>query len=120
MRVTGAVSDTVLTVVAAATVFTVMLTIGLGIILREFRWVWGHPALVGRALFSILVAVPAAAVLVSRGLALRSPRSCFLWDARAKCSRDRQCGSISSLPASPCCPMRSGVTGSLPGGNRTG
>jgi len=70
MRVTGAVSDTVLTVVAAATVFTVMLTIGLGIVLREFRWVWGHPALVGRALFSVLVGVPAAAVLVSKGLAL--------------------------------------------------
>jgi BASS family bile acid:Na+ symporter len=70
MPATDAVPEAVLTVVAAATVFTVMLTIGLGIVLREFRWVWGHPALVGRALFSVLVAVPAAAVLVSRGLAL--------------------------------------------------
>jgi bile acid:Na+ symporter, BASS family len=70
MPATDAVSEAVLTVVAAATVFTVMLTIGLGIVLREFRWVCRHPALVGRALFSVLVAVPAAAVLVARGLAL--------------------------------------------------
>ena len=67
---TGVVPAAVLSIVAAATVFTVMLTIGFGIVLREFRWVWGHPSLVGRALFSVLVAVPAAAVLVSKGLAL--------------------------------------------------
>jgi BASS family bile acid:Na+ symporter len=67
---TGVVPETVLTAVAAATVFTVMLTIGLGIVLQEFRWVWGHPGLVARGLFSVLVAVPAAAVLVARGVAL--------------------------------------------------
>lgn len=70
MSVTGVVPEAVLTVVAAATVFTVMLTIGLGIVPREFRWVWGNPGLVARGLFSVLVAVPVAAVLVARGLAL--------------------------------------------------
>jgi BASS family bile acid:Na+ symporter len=65
-----AVPEAVLTIVAAATVFTVMLTIGLGIVLREFRSEWGNPGLVARGLFSVLVAVPVAAVLVARGLAL--------------------------------------------------
>ena len=70
MPATGAVSEALLTIVAAATVFTVMLTIGLGIVLREFRWVWSNRGLVARGLISVLVAVPVAAVLVARGLAL--------------------------------------------------
>jgi bile acid:Na+ symporter, BASS family len=70
MPVSGAIPEAVLTVVAAATVFTVMFSIGLGIVPREFRWVWGNPGLVARGLFSVLVAVPAVALVVARAFDL--------------------------------------------------
>jgi hypothetical protein len=73
MPVTSAVPETVLTVVAAATVFTVMLTIGLGIVLREFRWVWGNRGLVARALFSVLVPAPGTRTAVAISSAARNP-----------------------------------------------
>ena len=66
MPVTGPVPESLLTVVAAATIFTVMLDIGLGVVLGEFRWVWRHPGLVTRALFAVLVAVPTLALAVCR------------------------------------------------------
>jgi bile acid:Na+ symporter, BASS family len=70
MPVAGAIPEPVLAVVAAATVFTVMLTIGLGIVLGEFRSVWGNPGLVVRGLFSVLIAVPVIAVIVTHALEL--------------------------------------------------
>ncbi|MGY4829105.1 bile acid:sodium symporter family protein [Sphaerotilaceae bacterium SBD11-9] len=69
----GLVPERVITFVAAATIFTVMFTLGLGIVLREFRGVAHSPGLVARALFAVLVAVPVLAVLVVRSLDL--PRS---------------------------------------------
>ena len=53
---------------AAATVFAVMFTLGLGIAFGEFRWIAARPGLVGRSLFSVLVAVPAIALLVAKSL----------------------------------------------------
>ncbi|MGA8032264.1 MAG: hypothetical protein WCB48_07695, partial [Casimicrobiaceae bacterium] len=66
MPVTGPIPEWLLTAVAAATIFTVMFGIGLGVVLREFRWVWRHPGLIARALFAVLIAVPAPALLVCR------------------------------------------------------
>jgi BASS family bile acid:Na+ symporter len=73
MPVTGAIPEAFLTVVAAATVFTVMFDLGLGIVPREFRWVWRHPGLVAKGLFSVLIAVPALALLVTRAFDLARP-----------------------------------------------
>jgi BASS family bile acid:Na+ symporter len=55
---------------ALATVFTVMFDVGLGIVPGEFLWLWRRPALMLKALFAVLVAVPAIALLVSRTLDL--------------------------------------------------
>ena len=70
MPVGGIVPEGVLALAAAATVFTVMFTLGLGIAIAEFRWVLGRPALVARGLFAVLVAVPAIALVVTRALDL--------------------------------------------------
>lgn len=47
---------------AVATVFVVMFHLGLGILPREFLWVWRRAALMLKALFAVLVAVPAVAL----------------------------------------------------------
>jgi len=61
---------------ALATVFTVMLDVGLGIVPGEFLWLWRRPALMLKALFAVLVAVPAVAMAVARLLDL--PRAAEL------------------------------------------
>jgi BASS family bile acid:Na+ symporter len=66
----GPIPESLLTLVAATTVFTVMFTLGLGVRLREFRWVLAHAGLIARALFCVLVAVPALALVVCRTLEL--------------------------------------------------
>lgn len=55
---------------AAATVFVVMFHLGLGLLPREFVWVWRRPGLMAQALFAVLVAVPAIALVVARSLDL--------------------------------------------------
>lgn len=70
MPVNGAVPELLFTVVAAAAIFTVMFDVGLGIEVGEFRWVWRHPALVARALFAVLIAVPTVALLIGRAFDL--------------------------------------------------
>jgi BASS family bile acid:Na+ symporter len=55
---------------AVATVFVVMFHLGLGIPPREFLRAWRQPALTLKALFSVLVAVPVIALVVSRMLGL--------------------------------------------------
>jgi BASS family bile acid:Na+ symporter len=62
----GAIPEQFLTIAAAATLFAVMFDLGLGIVPREFRWVWHHPGLIIKALFAVLIAVPAIALLVTR------------------------------------------------------
>jgi BASS family bile acid:Na+ symporter len=67
---TGPVPDWMLNVLAAGTVFTVMFSLGLGIAAGELKLIWQRPALMSRGLFSVLVAVPAVALLVTRFLNL--------------------------------------------------
>jgi bile acid:Na+ symporter, BASS family len=55
---------------ALATVFTVMFDVGLGIVPGEFLWLWRRPALMLKALFAVLVAVPVIAFVVARFLDL--------------------------------------------------
>jgi len=59
MPVDAPVPEQVLAVLAAVTIFTVMLAVGLAIVPGEFRWVFDHPALLVKGLFAVLVAVPA-------------------------------------------------------------
>jgi BASS family bile acid:Na+ symporter len=73
MTLGGTVPEALMTVVAAATVFSVMFVIGLGIVPREFRWVWQHSGLVAKGLFSVLIAVPALALVVARAFDLARP-----------------------------------------------
>jgi predicted Na+-dependent transporter len=63
---TGPVAGWVLNLVAVGTVFTVMFSVGLGIVVSELRLVWQRPGLMLRGLFSVLVAVPALALAVTR------------------------------------------------------
>lgn len=67
---TGIVPDWLLSLAALGTVFTVMFSIGLGIAWGQFRWIWGHPGLMLRSLFAVLVAVPAVAIVVANALGL--------------------------------------------------
>ena len=70
MPVTGPIPNWVLSIAAAATIFTVMFGLGLEIAPGEFRWVWRRPGLMVKALFSVLVAVPVLALVVTRALDL--------------------------------------------------
>jgi BASS family bile acid:Na+ symporter len=67
---TGPVPEWILNAVAAGTVFTVMFSLGLGIAANELKLIWRRPGLMLRGLFSVLVAVPAVALLVTRFLDL--------------------------------------------------
>jgi len=73
MTLGGTVPEALMTAVATATVFSVMLAIGLGIVPREFRWVWQHRGLVAKGLFSVLIAVPALALVVTTAFDLSRP-----------------------------------------------
>jgi predicted Na+-dependent transporter len=69
----GVVPGWVLSITAAATLFVVMFDLGIAIVPVEFRWVMQRPGLVARALFCVLVAVPALVWLVAHAFAV--PRS---------------------------------------------
>jgi predicted Na+-dependent transporter len=73
MPVAGIVPDWLFSIVAVATVFTVMFDIGLAIVPGDFRSVGSHPGLMLKGLFSVLVAVPALAWFVARMLDLPRP-----------------------------------------------
>ena len=73
MTAGGVVPELLMTATAAATVFSVMFVIGLGIVPREFRWVWQHSGLLAKGLFSVLIAVPALALVVARAFDLARP-----------------------------------------------
>jgi BASS family bile acid:Na+ symporter len=70
MPIDGLIPQWLFTAVAAATVFTIMFDLGLAIEPGEFRWVIERPGLMGRAVFAVLVVVPAVAWLVGRALDL--------------------------------------------------
>jgi len=73
MPIDGPVPGSILTIVAAATLFVVMFDVGLSIVPGEFRWVWQHPVLLLKALFAVLIAVPALALVVTRAMELPRP-----------------------------------------------
>jgi BASS family bile acid:Na+ symporter len=73
MPLNNAIPEWFFTTVAAATVFAVMFDLGLGIVPGEFRWVWRHPGVIAKALFSVLIAVPAVALLVTQVFDLARP-----------------------------------------------
>lgn len=56
--------------VAVATVFTVMVDLGLAIVPGDFRRAWQHPGLMLKGLFSVLVVVAAVALAVTRAFDL--------------------------------------------------
>ena len=70
MPISGPVPEWLLSAVAAATLFTVMFDIGLAIVLAEFRVLVRQPLLLPRAIFAVVVAVPAIAWVVARALDL--------------------------------------------------
>lgn len=68
MPESGFIPWPVFSLIAVATVFTVMLAIGLAMDVRDLRWTLARPALVGRALLSVLVLVPAVAFAIAAWL----------------------------------------------------
>ncbi len=70
MPIEGPVPGSILSIVAAATLFAVMFDLGLAIVPGEFRWVVQRPVLLLKALFAVLVAVPVLALGVTRALEL--------------------------------------------------
>lgn len=64
------IPESVVTILAAVTVCTVMTGIGLRIVPDDVRRIWSRPGPLIRGLVSVLVAVPALAVVISRALAL--------------------------------------------------
>ena len=70
MPIDGPIPGWLLTIVAGATVFSIMFDLGLAIVPGEFRWVWQRPGRLVEGLFAVLVAVPALAWLVVRAFDL--------------------------------------------------
>jgi BASS family bile acid:Na+ symporter len=70
MPITGLVPDWLFSIVAAATVVTIMFSLGLAILPGDFRWAFARPGLMLRSLFAVLVAVPVLAWLVARAFDL--------------------------------------------------
>jgi BASS family bile acid:Na+ symporter len=70
MSIGGPVPEWLLSAVAAATLFAVMFDIGLAIMPPEFRVLGRHPTLLPKAIFAVVVAVPAVAWIVARAFEL--------------------------------------------------
>jgi bile acid:Na+ symporter, BASS family len=73
MPIEGPIPGWLLSGAAIATVFTVMFDLGLAIVPGDFRRAWKHPGLMLKGLFSVLVVVPAVALLVTRMFELARP-----------------------------------------------
>jgi len=61
----GPIPQQLLALAAAATVFTVMFEIGLGVVLGQFHWIPGYPGALARAMFAVLIATPTLSLLVT-------------------------------------------------------
>jgi BASS family bile acid:Na+ symporter len=70
MPIDGPIPGPLLSIVAAATLFAVMFDLGVAIVPGEFRRVLERPALLLKGLFSVLVAVPALALVLTRAFDL--------------------------------------------------
>lgn len=73
MPIDGPIPDWLLSATAIATVFTVMFSLGLAISPGDFRAAWRRPGLMLKGLFSVLVAAPALALIVTRVASLERP-----------------------------------------------
>src|SRR6187401_3587575 len=70
MPESGFIPWPVFSIIAVATVFTVMFAIGVAMDVRDLRWALSQPALLARSLFSVFVVVPVVAVLIAVSLGL--------------------------------------------------
>jgi BASS family bile acid:Na+ symporter len=70
MPVDGPIPEHIFTLFAAATIFTVMFDLGLQIAPGEYDLTWRRARLLLKALFAVLVAVPAIAIIVAQALSL--------------------------------------------------
>jgi len=68
MPITGLIPDTIVTLLAVATLFAVMFTLGSGVGANDFRWTVRHPTALAKGLFCVLVVAPAIAIAVARML----------------------------------------------------
>ncbi|MCC6194274.1 MAG: hypothetical protein IT518_07380, partial [Burkholderiales bacterium] len=70
MPTDGPVPDWLFSIAAAATLLTVMFDLGMTIVASDLRWVAQRPAVLAKALFAVVLAVPAIAWIVCRALDL--------------------------------------------------
>jgi BASS family bile acid:Na+ symporter len=70
MPVDGPIPAQVFTLIAAATIFAVMFDLGLQIVPGEYDWTWRRARLLLKALFAVLVAVPAMAIIAAHAMSL--------------------------------------------------
>jgi BASS family bile acid:Na+ symporter len=70
MPIEGPIPAHVFTLFAAATIFAVMFDLGLNIAPGEYDLTWRRARLLLKALFAVLVAVPATAIIVAQALTL--------------------------------------------------
>ncbi|HEV8500455.1 MAG TPA: hypothetical protein VGR63_02675 [Casimicrobiaceae bacterium] len=70
MQLGGGIPQELLAIAAAATVFTVMLSLGCHLEIREFRGIWRQSGSLAKGLFAVLIAVPALAFVVTHALGL--------------------------------------------------
>jgi len=70
MPIEGPVPAWLFSGVAGLTLWVVMFQVGLAIVPGEFRWVLARPGMLLKGLFSVLIAVPALALLVVRQVEL--------------------------------------------------
>jgi len=73
MPTTGPVPHWLFSIVAAATIFTIMFDLGLAIVPAELRDIGRRPGQLGKSVFAVLVAMPALAWTVSRLMELPRP-----------------------------------------------
>lgn len=76
MPVDGPIPENIFTLVAAATIFTVMFDLGLKIAASDYAWAGRHVRSLLKGLFAVLVAVPAMAVIVTDAFGL--PRAAMV------------------------------------------
>jgi predicted Na+-dependent transporter len=66
----GPIPEWVLTASVAVTLFAVMFSVGLGVAPGDLRCIWQRPGPMARGLFSVLIAVPALGLAITRVLDL--------------------------------------------------
>ena len=73
MTLGAVVPGWLLTIAAAATLFVIMFDLGIAVVPVEFKFVLQRPGLLARALFCVLIAVPAIVWLVARAFYVPRP-----------------------------------------------